>query len=245
MNRIQLIQEIFSKTDFTNYLEIGCQKGKSFLPIKAKNKTAVDPVFKIPIRRRLKWLIKWPSNRKNRYFQEESDNFFAKRKEYLRQLGHLDIVLVDGLHNFRTSLNDVLNSLNYLNPKGLILMHDCYPPNAAAAYPSEFFPSEEEIKNIEGWADEWCGDVWKSVVYLIRKYPDTLEVGVINTDYGLGFVMPNSAMKERDFRIDEKLFAEIDKLTYEDMMKDPKGTINLKEVGHAEKIISKITSGSK
>ncbi len=52
-------------------------------------------------------------------------------------------------------------------------------------------------------------------------------------------------MKERDFRIDEKLFAEIDKLTYEDMMKDPKGTINLKEVGHAEKIISKITSGSK
>lgn len=245
MDRIQLIQEIFNKTDFTNYLEIGCQTGKSFLPIRAKNKTAVDPVFKIPIGRRLKWLVKWPSNRKNRYFEEESDNFFAKRKEYLHQLGHLDLVLVDGLHNFRTSLNDVLNSLNYLSPKGLILMHDCYPPSAAAAYPSEYFPAEEEVKNIEGWDGDWCGDVWKSVAYLIRKYPDTLEVGVINSDFGLGFLMPKSGIKELDIGIDEILFAEIDKLTYEDMMNDPKRTINLKEEGHAEMIISKIITGSK
>lgn len=245
MNRTQLIQEIFSNTTFTNYLEIGCRKGKSFLPVRAKNKTAVDPVFKIPITRKLKWLIKWPSNSKNNYFEEESDTFFAKRKTYLNQLGHLDIVLVDGLHNFRTSLNDVLNSLIYLNPKGLILMHDCYPPTAAAAFPSEFFPSKEEQKNIEGWSGEWCGDVWKSVVYLIRKYPYDLEAGVINTDYGLGFVMPKSGLKEMDFKIDEKLFAEIDKLTYEDMMKDPQGIINLKEASHTGYIISKITSRSK
>ncbi|MCL6261442.1 class I SAM-dependent methyltransferase [Aquiflexum sp. TKW24L] len=245
MDRIQIIQEIFSKTGFTNYLEIGCQTGKSFLPIRAKNKTAVDPVFKIPIGRKLKNLIKWPSNKHNRYFTEESDAFFANHKDYLKQLGHLDVVLVDGLHNFRTSLNDVLNSLEYLNPKGLILMHDCYPPNAAAAFPAEFFPTDEEIKNLKGWTGEWCGDVWKSVAYLIQKYPDLLETGVINTDYGLGFVMPKSGFKERNFKIDEKLFAEIDKLTYEDMMKNPKETINLKEVGYAGKMISKIASASK
>jgi hypothetical protein len=245
MDRIQIIKEIFRKTDFTNYLEIGCHTGKSFLPIKAKNKTAVDPVFKIPLGRKLKNLIRWPSNRHNRYFTEESDAFFANQKDYLNQLGPLDVVLVDGLHNFRTSLNDVLNSLNYLNPKGLILMHDCYPPNAAAAFPAEFFPNEEEIKNLEGWTGEWCGDVWKSVAYLIKKYPDELETGVINSDYGLGFVIPKSEFKERDFKIDESLYAEIDILTYEDMMKDSKAIINLKEANYSGKIISKIASASK
>jgi hypothetical protein len=247
MNRIQLIQEIFKKTSFTTYLEIGCQKGKSFLPIKAKVKTAVDPVFKIPFKRKLKGFLKWPYNFKNRYFEEESDTFFAKRKEYLHGLGHLDIVLVDGLHNFRTSLNDVLNSLEYLNPKGLILMHDCYPPTAAAAFPSEFFPTKEEQKNIEGWSpgNEWCGDVWKSVVYLKRKYPKTLEVGVVDTDYGLGYAIPTSQFKERDFKIDEDLFAEIDLLTYESMKKDPKQIINLKEVAFADQIISKVSFGAK
>lgn len=243
MNRIQLIQEIFSKTDFSNYLEIGCQTGKSFLPVKARNKTAVDPEFKIPIGRKLKWLFLWPSNVKNKYFQEESDVFFAKRKEHLLQLKHLDIVLVDGLHNFRTSLNDTLNSLNYLNPKGLILLHDCFPPTEAAAFPSEFFPTEEEQKSIKGWSGEWCGDVWKSIVYLIRKYPDFLQSGVIDTDFGLGFVLPKSGFKPKEFKIDEKLFAEIDLLTYADMMKDPRGTMNLKEAGYAKDIISKITPG--
>lgn len=47
MNRTQLIQEIFKKTNFTGYLEIGCLKGKSFLPEREKNKTSVDAVFKM------------------------------------------------------------------------------------------------------------------------------------------------------------------------------------------------------
>lgn len=240
MDRIQIIQEIFSKTEFKNYLEIGCRKGKSFLPIKASNKIAVDPEFKIPITRKLKWLAKWPSNRNNQYFEEESDVFFTKRKKSLKQLGHLDIVLVDGLHTFRTSLRDVLHSLEYLNPKGLILLHDCYPPNAASAFVSGFFPSEEEQKNIEGWTGEWCGDVWKSIVYLIKKFPDQLEVGVIDTDYGLGFVLPKHGFKNGEFKIDEELFGEINKLTYEEMMKNPSEIIQLKPAGHAEKIISQV-----
>ena len=48
MNRIELIQEVFKNTNFENYLEIGCHKGLSFLPVKAKYKFGVDPSFKIP-----------------------------------------------------------------------------------------------------------------------------------------------------------------------------------------------------
>ncbi len=58
MNRITLIQKIIDKGNFSTYLEIGSQSGKSFLPIKCKNKIAVDPVFDIPIEKKIKWFIK-------------------------------------------------------------------------------------------------------------------------------------------------------------------------------------------
>ena len=238
MNRIDLIQHIFSITNFQNYLEIGCRKGKSFLPIRAQNKTAVDPVFKISLLRRLKWLLKWPANFKARYFEEESDIFFDKQKDYLEKLKTLDVVLIDGLHNFRGSLHDVLHSLDYLNPKGIIIMHDCYPPHDAAAIPADIFPTKEQQEQIEGWTGEWCGDVWKTIVYLQKKYPDLLESGVINTDYGLGYVMFRKTPIERKFSVDEKLFAEINLLTYKDMMKNPEKIINLKPSSHCENILA-------
>lgn len=245
MDRIQIIQQIFSKTNFSSYLEIGCHRGKSFLPIRAEKKIAVDPNFKVRFDRKLKWIARWPANRNNEYFEETSDAFFANRKDYLKKVGPLDVILVDGLHNFRTSLNDVLGTLRYFNPKGLILMHDCYPPDEAAAFPSEFFPTKEEQKKIKGWNNEWCGDVWKTVVYLIKKYPDTLEVGVLDTDYGLGYVMAKPGFKNGEFKIEENLFAEIDRLSYQDMMVDPYTTINLKRSTHAGHIVERVVSNSK
>lgn len=237
MDRIELIQKIFRKTSFENYLEIGCQTGKSFLPIRAKNKTAVDPVFKIPIGRRFKWLIKWPANFKARYFTLESDAFFATQKSYLEELGQLDVVLVDGLHNFRGALNDVLHSLVYLNIDGIIIMHDCYPPHEAASIYADIFPTEEQQQQAKGWTGEWCGDVWKSITYLLEKYPDLLEVGVIDTDYGLGYVRFKMNPKSREFEIDEDLFAKVNQLTYKDMKADPKNIINLQPVSYCNNIL--------
>jgi hypothetical protein len=75
MDRIKFIKEIFKKTSFKNYLEIGCSTGGSFLPVKAMNKIAVDPYFNVPLRRKVKWLILVPENFNNRYFEEESDTF--------------------------------------------------------------------------------------------------------------------------------------------------------------------------
>lgn len=237
MNRVDLIQNIFSSTDFQNYLEIGCQKGKSFLPIKAKNKIAVDPIFKISILRKLKWLIKWPANLRARYFEEESNTFFDKRKEYLKTLKTLDVVLIDGLHNFRGSLNDVLHSLHYLHPKGIIIMHDCFPPHPAAAIPADVFPTKEQQQQIEGWTGEWCGDVWKTIVYIQKKHSDLLETGVIDTDYGLGYIKFKRHLTERIFEIDEALFREINSLNYEVMITNPQEIINLKPSSYCEKLL--------
>lgn len=166
MRREQLIQSLISKFNYKTYLEIGCYKGKTFFKINIDRKIAVDPKFHLEFYLELwKRKIRNPRNIGTvKHFRETSDSFFMKRKKLLNKLYPLDIVFVDGLHTFKASLHDVVNSLKYLNANGVIVIHDCYPPNSAAAIPSEQFPTTDDIKNIDGWTGAWCGDVWKTIV---------------------------------------------------------------------------------
>lgn len=240
MDKATLIQEIFQQTTFQTYLEIGCEKGQSFFPIKAKYKIAVDPCFQISTKRKLRSIINNPQNINNRYFEEKSEDFFQKRKNYLQKIKPIDIILIDGLHTFRASLNDVLNSLNYINCKGIIVMHDCYPPNKAASLSIKI--SLEEIQKLESWTGEWCGDVWKTVIYLRKNLSELLDVCVINTDFGLGIIKIKDLSASKEFIIDEKSFKEIDELTYEELMQDQETMLNLKNVEYANILISEISA---
>ncbi len=242
MNKIELIQGIFRKTNFRVYLEIGCEQGVSFFPIRAKQKIAVDPCFQISTKQKVRWIIRVPQNLNNKYFEEESDVFFLKRKGYLQNTGHLDVVLVDGLHTFRASLNDVFNSLRYLNKDGIIIMHDCYPSNKPASMPIE--TNLEDLKKLEGWTGEWCGDVWKTIVYLRKTFSDFLDVCVLDADFGLGIIRPKTAINKKDLLIDQKAFLEIDKLTYEDLAQDVESILNLKETEYGFTIIDEVSQRS-
>ena len=239
MNRIELIQAIFQKTELEYYLEIGCRKGRSFLPIVAKHKMVVDPAFAIPFYRKWKWGIKVPENANNQYFEETSDDFFAKRKDLIKQL---DVVLVDGLHTYRASLLDALNSLKYLNKDGIIIFHDCLPPNRAAAMPTELFPTKKEKRSIPGWTNEWCGDVYKTIIYLRKAFPEVLDALVVDTDYGLGILRPKVKLNPIDLKVDEALFEEINKIDYDQLMSDTKNLINLKDANYTEVIIKEMVS---
>lgn len=235
MNRIQLIQEIFDTTNFKTYLEIGSQRGTSLFPIKCKNKIAIDPQFIIKTGRKIKWWFRNPVNFNIKYFEETSDDFFAKRKDFLKKKNPIDIALVDGLHTFRAALQDVLNTLPYLNPKGLIVMHDCFPPNEVAATPSEEIEKMKD-EQPEGFTGEWCGDVWKAIVYLKENHSDVLDVCVLNTDYGLGIVrIKDEGIGE--LSIVESNYKKTDTMTYKDMMINPQEIINFKEEAYAATII--------
>lgn len=237
MNRIKFINEVFSRTDFQTYLEIGCEKGLSFFPIKAKQKIAVDPFPKIYIWNKLAAIVREPMNMGNKYFVQESDTFFREESEFLKSIGHVDVALVDGLHTYRAALTDVLNTLKHLNHGGIIVMHDCLPPHEAASLPSNSFPTPEEVRNIEGWTGEWCGDVWKSIPYLMKKFAGKLDVCVLNCDFGLGIVRPIAELSPEELEIDENLFSEIDKLDYKGMIQNPKEVINLKDQDYARSIL--------
>lgn len=228
MNRIQILQKIINENNFKRYLEIGTFRGDSFLPLKCKKKIAVDPDFQISTKNKLKWIFKNHCNIFNSYFEMPSEDFFIKRSKWLDDSEKLDLIFIDGLHTFRASLSDVLYSLNYLNPIGTIVLHDCLPPNRAASTPANSIEDADKMQ-IEGWKKEWCGDVWKTIVYLKEQYKDELEIFVINTDYGLG-IIKIKLNGNFSFSINENLYNKINALDYEYLNSNPKQILNLRDL---------------
>ena len=232
MDRIQVLQNFIDKKNYSNYLEIGTFKGQSLLPLKCKRKIAVDPDFQISKRNRLKWCLKNPCNIFNRYFEMRSEDFFQKKANWLRKKGKRDLVFIDGLHTFKASLSDVLNSLGYLDSKGTIILHDCFPPNKAAATPAESIEDANQMQ-IEGWKKEWCGDVWKTIVYLKEQYNEELEVFVLNRDYGLGIIRPK-LNGNFSVTINEELYKKIEALDYEHLKSNPDEILGIRDIKKME-----------
>ena len=112
---------------------------------------------------------------------DECFNFFKllENKELnLSTTYKWDIVFIDGLHISNQVEKDILNSLNHLSENGVIVLHDCNPPNLWMA-------REDYI--IDGIAHGWNGTVWKSIYKLRATQPD-LFVCVVDTDYGIGII---------------------------------------------------------
>lgn len=225
MNRHILLQELVSTNDYTSYCEIGTFQGCSFLPLRCKVKLAVDPEFKIPKIKKLMWLFKNPYNIRNKYFQMKSEVFFREEKKYLEKINPIDLFFIDGMHSFKASLIDVLNSLPYLSKNGLIIMHDCYPPHKPAATPANS-AFEARMMNKETWKGDWCGDVWKTMAYLKENYRSKLEIFTINADFGLGVI--KVLHNDLDLKINPELFERINKMRYEELIEDPQRIINLR-----------------
>lgn len=232
LNRIKMIQRLINVTGAKNYLEIGVNNGACFLRVKAQNKVAVDPAFRIAKGRKLKYLIKNPTNIQNQYFEQTSDDFFAEQKDFLRAKKP-QIVLVDGLHTYEQSLRDVLNSLAVLDKGGVILMHDCNPLTEAAAYPADSIEHAKE--ELSGYDGIWNGDVWKAVVHLRSLHPD-LEVFVLDCDHGVGFVRRRTPEKE-GLNLSEE---EIRNLSYEDLIKHRTRFLNLKPCDYFEQFLDEV-----
>jgi hypothetical protein len=217
MTKAEVVQGVVDKIRARTYLEIGVWQGVSFMPVRIRRKIAVDPKFGITRKSRLKWLLLNPANWTAEYHECTSDAYFARKNPTDR----FDVVLIDGLHTFEQSLKDVLNALDSLNETGVIVMHDCNPSHAAAAYPALSF-HDAAVSNPPGWTYVWNGDVWKTVCYL-RSQRDDLRVFVLDSDFGLGIVTRGTP--------DDRLALSEDQLrsmTYEDLELHRRHLLNLK-----------------
>ena len=146
--RWDLIKFLNTKYDYKNYLEIGCDQDKLFQRIDIKNKFGIDPVSGGNVRK-------------------TSDDFFSTNKT------KFDLVFIDGLHEYEQVKKDILNSLKFLNPDGIVLVHDCLPESMS----KQAVPRYRSI---------WNGDVWKAIVDLRCK--ENINIYTCNIDQGIGVI---------------------------------------------------------
>jgi hypothetical protein len=201
MKRAEVVQKILDRRGpGAIYLEIGVFRGDVFLRIRAGRKIAVDPDLRIGRWRRLRYMMRNPSNRRAFRFETTSDAFFANPRGALAD--GVDVAFVDGLHTHEQSYRDVRNCLDRLAPGGVVVLHDCSPATERAARPER------------GEAhDDWSGDVYRTVLRL-RALDDDVECFVLDADTGLGIVRhgtPTSPRPDLDGAAIERIgFAELD-----------------------------------
>jgi hypothetical protein len=178
VQRWDIINYFITKNQYSRYLEIGVNDGLCIRKIKISHKDGVDP---------------FPGSEVGGIFVPEinycmsSNDFFASISENQKY----DIIFVDGLHNSIQVDQDIINSLKHLNQNGVILVHDCNPP-------------EYELQLIPRVTGLWNGDVWKSIAKLRCTRTD-LRVSVIDTDWGIGIVHPGSQKTYNALSLEEIL----------------------------------------
>jgi hypothetical protein len=143
MIRTDVVNQCIKTCGFQSYLEIGCKKNETFDKVDVQRKCGVDSIEGGTVR-----MI--------------SDDFFAINQE------KFDIIFIDGDHRCRQVFRDITNSFTCLNEGGIIISHDCNPPNKQ-------YESTQNIK---------CGDAWKTFVHF-RQDPN-IDAIVCDCDFGVG-----------------------------------------------------------
>jgi hypothetical protein len=216
--RKEVIRQYITGVNAKTYLEIGVSNGENFLQIEAPFIIGVDPV--VPNQ-----AIKNSLSENRLYFQMKSDDFFIQNKGLLESR-KVDLAFIDGAHNYKQSLRDLKNCLQYLNHGGCIIMHDCNPISEWIETPAETYEEACSLvmsKNINPYGFAWTGDVWKTIVYARSIIPD-LKIMTLDCDFGLGVISKYKSECELNYNEDQ-----INDMHYSALEKDRKKLLNLVE----------------
>ena len=153
---LRMLGRMHTALDPKWYLEIGTFTGRSLTKVDC-NFIAVDPTF------RLKAPLAHPNAGQMHLFQATSDDFFATGFASRNDI-RFDFAFLDGLHHFEVLLRDFINTEKLMAPGGVIALHDCCP-------------SSVEMTVRDQISGAWTGDVWKTLLILLRHRPD-LEIRV-------------------------------------------------------------------
>jgi len=178
MTRTEVIQRMIDFRGFKTYIEIGSYRNENVKNLKIDRKITVDPD---------------PDAYAN--YQMTSDQYFDENDE------KFDIIFIDGLHEHSQVWRDIRNSLEHLNPNGVIVMHDCMPKSEKM----------QVWDNKSHQSEEWTGDTWKAYY---KAYGElSYKVYVVDTDYGCGVIDTSEKYKE-----DINWKVDMEKLKYEDYL---------------------------
>lgn len=155
MSRTELINKLIKELGFTSYLEIGVQERQNFDKIVCKYKLGVEPNFTY-----------------DGCVRMTSDVFFSQCKD------KYNLIFIDGDHSFHQSYKDIVNALNFITDRGVIVCHDVLPLDAAHTNPY------------------LNGEVYKAIAKFRHEYP--FKMWTYNHDHGCGVItkLPDEKAKE-------------------------------------------------
>lgn len=117
------------------YLEIGIATGETFREVAPYCSQSIGVDVDVNSQ---KYVL--PSSN---FFLGSSDDFFRQYRG-----DKFDLIFIDGEHTYETALKDYINSVNFLNNNGIIVLHDTCPRS-----------KEDENPAV-------CGDVFKVKAHL-------------------------------------------------------------------------------
>ena len=172
MNRTELINYLLAQRHGQRYLEIGVHDEQhNFAHIRCAYKVGVD-IKPVAI------------------FHGTSDEFFA------RNHAEFDLIFIDGLHTEAQALKDIANAQRCLAPGGIIVLHDCMPPDA--------WHQREPEAYREG--ENWNGTVWKAALRVFNQ--TNYKCTLIDTDWGCGVIDTAQSQMPRGRALPDELIYE-------------------------------------
>ncbi len=99
-----------------------------------------------------------------------SDDFFANTHE------EFDVIFVDGFHTEEQVLKDINNAFQHLANGGVIVLHDCMPPDKWHQREPEAFQNGEN----------WNGTVWKAALRIFNE--SIFKCSLLDIDWGCGLI---------------------------------------------------------
>lgn len=172
------------------YLEVGVRDGTTLSRIDCPS-IGVDPFFQITGN-----VIGKKTNL--HLYQMTSDDFFRDYEPSRIINAPIDVIFLDGLHQFEYLLRDFINSEKVTHRHGLIMLDDCLPANAEM---TERTHNQEGRANrdLAGW---WTGDVWK-LLPILEKYRPDLRVTAVDVrptgSICITDLDPSSTILERNY----------------------------------------------
>jgi len=109
-----------------------------------------------------------------KYKSDDFDNFLNIIANLDKKF---DLICLDPWHEYKESIYCLKVLLTLLTKNGILISHDCNPPNFVCA----------KHKYQKG---EWCGVTYAAFVEIIYNNPN-FYYAVINNDYGLGIISKN------------------------------------------------------
>ena len=152
MDYLELLDRLHAALAPSAYLEIGVDLGLS-LAISRARSVAIDPNPRPSAEAMLgkPWV---------KLFRTTSDAFFREHaRDATLEAQALDLVFIDGLHEFAQVVRDFENVERWSHPGTVVVIHDVLPVNAWQATRLQHGGS-------------WTGDVWRIVPFLQRYRPD-------------------------------------------------------------------------